>query len=35
MMVLGSVGAEFEVLSPPELRTYVREWSDRFARAAG
>jgi len=34
MLVLGSVGAEFEVLRPPELVAQLREWSGRFARAA-
>jgi len=32
-MVLGAVGAEFEVIDPPELVTYVREWGQRFARS--
>ncbi len=35
LLALGSLGAEFEVHSPPELITRVREWSARFARAAG
>jgi predicted DNA-binding transcriptional regulator YafY len=30
---LGSVGAEFELLGPPEFVEYVREWAARFARA--
>jgi predicted DNA-binding transcriptional regulator YafY len=34
-MGLGSVGAEFEVRSPPELADLVREWGERFRRAAG
>jgi hypothetical protein len=34
-MGLGSVGAEFEVRSPPELVDLLREWAGRFARAAG
>jgi predicted DNA-binding transcriptional regulator YafY len=34
-MTLGSIGAEFEVLSPPEMVAYVREWGERFGRAAG
>lgn len=34
-MALGVLGAPFEVLSPPELPALLREWSDRFARAAG
>ncbi len=32
-MLLGSIGAEFEVLAPSELVAYVREWSARFGRA--
>jgi predicted DNA-binding transcriptional regulator YafY len=32
-MALGSVGAEFEVVGPPELVAHIREWSDRFRRA--
>lgn len=31
-MALGSIGAEFEVVSPPELLDFVREWADRFSR---
>jgi predicted DNA-binding transcriptional regulator YafY len=30
---LGSVGAEFEVLGPPEFVDHVREWAARFGRA--
>jgi predicted DNA-binding transcriptional regulator YafY len=33
-MALGATGAGFEVVSPPELLPYVREWGDRFSRAA-
>jgi predicted DNA-binding transcriptional regulator YafY len=32
-MALGAAGADFEVLSPPEMQDYVREWSERFGRA--
>ena len=32
-LALGSVGAEFEVRSPPELTELLREWSARFGRA--
>lgn len=32
-MGLGSVGAEFEVRSPPELLDVLREWGERFRRA--
>ncbi len=34
MMALGTVGAEFQVVSPPELVDRVRDWGDRFSRAA-
>ncbi|MFD5366588.1 helix-turn-helix transcriptional regulator [Streptomyces sp. NPDC127103] len=30
---LGNVGAEFEVLGPPEFAAHVREWGARFLRA--
>jgi predicted DNA-binding transcriptional regulator YafY len=33
-LAVGSVGAEFTVVSPPELRALVGEWGERFARAA-
>jgi predicted DNA-binding transcriptional regulator YafY len=33
-MALGAVGAEFEVISPPELLSYIRDWAERFNRAA-
>ncbi|WP_331748874.1 YafY family transcriptional regulator (plasmid) [Streptomyces sp. NBC_00984] len=32
---LGNVGAEFEVLGPPEFVDFVREWAARFTRATG
>jgi predicted DNA-binding transcriptional regulator YafY len=32
-MVLGSLGAAFEVLSPPELVEHLRDWSRRFCDA--
>ncbi|MET9504612.1 hypothetical protein ABZY42_23325 [Streptomyces sp. NPDC006622] len=32
---LGNVGAEFEVLGPPEYVDFVREWAARFTRATG
>ncbi|WP_026401924.1 helix-turn-helix transcriptional regulator [Actinomadura rifamycini] len=32
-MALGSVGADFRVLHPPELREHLREWGTRFLRA--
>ena len=34
MMLLGSLGAEFEVISPPELLDGIRDWSRRFGRAS-
>jgi predicted DNA-binding transcriptional regulator YafY len=34
-LVVGSVGAEFTVVSPPELRALVGEWGERFGRAGG
>jgi predicted DNA-binding transcriptional regulator YafY len=33
-MALGAIGAEFEVLTPPEMAEHVREWGARFGRAA-
>jgi predicted DNA-binding transcriptional regulator YafY len=35
MFALGAVGAEFEVVHPPELVEHVREWGSRFLRATG
>ena len=35
MMALGAVGAEFEVVSPPEVIDHARDWIDRFGRAIG
>ncbi len=32
-MALGVVGADFEVVSPPELAEQVRDWGARFSRA--
>jgi predicted DNA-binding transcriptional regulator YafY len=32
---LGMVGAEFQVISPPELIEWMRDWGARFSRAAG
>jgi predicted DNA-binding transcriptional regulator YafY len=34
MMALGMVGADFQVVSPPELRDRVRDWGHRFTQAA-
>jgi predicted DNA-binding transcriptional regulator YafY len=34
-LALGSIGAEFEVLGPPELIEQVRDWAARFGRATG
>lgn len=33
MLLLGGTGAEFEVVSPPELMDVVRDWARRFTRA--
>ncbi len=33
-MALGSLNAEFTVISPPEFGAYLRDWADRFGRAA-
>ena len=34
-LTLGTVGAEFEVVKPPELLAQLREWAGRFSRATG
>ncbi|HWW55120.1 MAG TPA: YafY family protein [Acidimicrobiales bacterium] len=34
MMALGVTGSDFEVIAPPALLDHVREWVDRFGRAA-
>ncbi|WP_405141148.1 YafY family transcriptional regulator [Sphaerisporangium sp. NBC_01403] len=34
-MALGVVGAEFEVIHPPELVDHLRDWAGRFTRATG
>ncbi|WP_399088728.1 helix-turn-helix transcriptional regulator [Streptomyces sp. BBFR2] len=34
-MVLGTLGADFQVIGPPELRVLARELGERFGRAAG
>ncbi|MEE6263124.1 helix-turn-helix transcriptional regulator [Plantactinospora sonchi] len=33
VMMLGALGAEFEVVSPPALASQIREWAERFHRA--
>ena len=33
IMGLGMVGADFRVVSPPELADWVRDWGARFSRA--
>ncbi|HEY0998851.1 MAG TPA: WYL domain-containing protein, partial [Streptosporangiaceae bacterium] len=33
VMGLGIVGAEFQVISPPELIEWMRDWGARFSRA--
>jgi predicted DNA-binding transcriptional regulator YafY len=35
VLALGAAGADFRVLSPPELLDRVHEWGRRFTRAAG
>jgi predicted DNA-binding transcriptional regulator YafY len=32
-MALGAAGADFELLSPPELADRVRDWGRRFSQA--
>jgi predicted DNA-binding transcriptional regulator YafY len=32
-LALGSIGAEFHIVGPPELEDHVREWGARFTRA--
>jgi predicted DNA-binding transcriptional regulator YafY len=34
MLVLGMTGADFRIVSPPELTDQVRDWARRFASAA-
>jgi predicted DNA-binding transcriptional regulator YafY len=34
-MMLGSIGADFEVVTPPELLDHVRGWARTFDRATG
>jgi predicted DNA-binding transcriptional regulator YafY len=34
-MALGGLGADFTVLSPPELLDHVRSWARTFSRATG
>ena len=34
VLLLGLTGADFEVISPPELLDWVREWGRRFSRAS-
>jgi hypothetical protein len=35
VFALGVIGADFQVLSPPELLDRVRDWGRRFSRSAG
>ena len=35
VLALGAAGADFRVISPPELLARVHDWGHRFARAAG
>ena len=32
-LALGSIGAEFDIVRPPELVDQLREWGGRFTRA--
>jgi predicted DNA-binding transcriptional regulator YafY len=34
-LALGAIGADFEVVRPPELIERIREWGTRFTRACG
>ena len=34
MLLLGSLGADFEVIAPPELLDRVRDWGRRFSQAS-
>jgi predicted DNA-binding transcriptional regulator YafY len=34
VMALGAVGADFQVVSPPELVHRVRDWGRRFTQAS-
>jgi len=34
MHLLGAAGADFEVISPPELLAAVRDWGRRFSQAS-
>jgi hypothetical protein len=33
IMGLGMTGADFHVISPPELRDQIQDWGRRFSRA--
>lgn len=33
-MTIGAIGADFDVLAPPELIEYIGDWGERFTRAA-
>lgn len=33
-MALGALGADFDVIGPPELLPYLHDWAQRFTRAA-
>jgi predicted DNA-binding transcriptional regulator YafY len=35
MMALGSTGKEFEIVGPPAMVEYARDWVDRFTRGIG
>jgi hypothetical protein len=32
MLALGTTGEEFEIIGPPAMLEYAREWVERFTR---
>jgi predicted DNA-binding transcriptional regulator YafY len=34
ILALGATGADFEIISPAELRDHIRDWATRFSRAS-
>ena len=35
MLALGTTGEEFEILGPPAMLEYARQWVERFTRGIG
>jgi predicted DNA-binding transcriptional regulator YafY len=35
LLLLGASGADFDIVSPPELVHHMRDWATRFNRALG